>query len=836
MAERSPPLYFDINPAVVFRLGEELITDVVQALVELVKNSYDADATWVNISIDTHASNESSYRFADATGVILVEDNGHGMDQETIQDGWLTIANSSKLDVKAAGQVTKLGRTPIGDKGLGRLGTQKLARNIEFFTRPSANPSEEYYLAFSWTDFRTTERLRQVRITSDRKTVESGRSGTRLILSDLLEPEVWRTEQSLLDLQRKLSSMLSPYQISSDFRVHLSVDGKAIDLAEIAQRIRETALLRYAFSFDGHILTISGQARLNYFQPPGKEDREYFRSLCQEDGGLALFEFLKEKSARNRPPDFSLSKQKGWFVDFGTQRELEVIPDMRRACGQAVDPGPFHGEVDAVSLDVAEYEGLGIGRQSEYRQLIRELAGIRVYRDGFGIRVGEDWLKLGRQWTGGSSYYGLRPGNVLGYVAISARDNPRLMETTSREGFQVTPHYENFYGLVMEFVHFTGTAQEFLRRGVRDFLDTNRDIVAGVKTNDPHTEMTNRIADIAGMLTSEKTKVRGRRGTLRKATTRAADTLARVRNEFEQGILGQGPMPAAVQSLEEEIAKLSATATDVETVLTEIEAALEQAAELTAMKGVLERRWSSLNEHVSTLYESVSLGLTAEVLSHEIHNIASRLARRSTVVARQLNKEDGKVGVLEYIEHVRTSVAAMRKQLSHLTPSLRYLREEREYIDLAKMLKELAKFHNERFRKRKIRVEVEVGKNSSTAVYMNKGKLTQIFDNLILNSEYWLRQAIRSDFVGRGIVTLAVDGSIVRVMDNGRGVDVDIEETVFEPFVTMKRAGQGRGLGLFVVQQLLDSEACQAALLPARNPQGRRYSFEIDLSGAVNDQ
>lgn len=835
MADRSPPLYFDINPTVVFRLGEELITDVVQALVELVKNSYDADATWVNISIDTHANNESSYRFADATGVILVEDNGHGMDQETIQAGWLTIANSSKLDVKAAGQVTGLGRTPIGDKGLGRLGTQKLARNIEFFTRPSANPNEEYYLAFSWTDFRTTERLRQVRITSDRKTVESGRSGTRLILSDLLEPEVWRTEQSLLDLQRKLSSMLSPFQISSDFRVHLHVDGKAIDLAEIAQRIRETALLRYAFSFDGHILTISGQARLNYFQPPGKEDREYFRSLCQEDGGLALFEFLKEKGTRNRPPDFSLSKQKGWFVDFGTQRELEVMPDMRRACGQAVDPGPFHGEVDAVSLDVAEYEGLGIGRQSEYRQLVRELAGIRVYRDGFGIRVGEDWLKLGRQWTGGSSYYGLRPGNVLGYVAISARDNPRLMETTSREGFQVTPHYENFYGLVMEFVHFTGTAQEFLRRGVRDFLDTNRDIVAGVKTNDPHTEMTNRIADIAGMLTSEKTKVRGRRGTLRKATTRAADTLARVRNEFEQGILGQGPMPAAVQSLEEEIAKLSATATDVETVLTEMEAALEQAAELTAMKGVLERRWSSLNEHVSTLYESVSLGLTAEVLSHEIHNIASRLARRSTVVARQLNKEDGRVGVLEYIEHVRTSVAAMRKQLSHLTPSLRYLREEREYIDLAKMLNELAEFHNERFRKRKIRVEVEVGKDSSTTVYMNKGKLTQIFDNLILNSEYWLREAIRSDFVGRGIITLAVDGSIVRVMDNGRGVDVDIEETVFEPFVTMKRARQGRGLGLFVVQQLLDSEACQAALLPARNPQGRRYSFEIDLSGAVND-
>ena len=53
--EKREPERFDINAAVVFRLGEELITDVVQALVELVKNSYDADATWVRVNIDTRA-------------------------------------------------------------------------------------------------------------------------------------------------------------------------------------------------------------------------------------------------------------------------------------------------------------------------------------------------------------------------------------------------------------------------------------------------------------------------------------------------------------------------------------------------------------------------------------------------------------------------------------------------------------------------------------------------------------------------------------------------------------------------------------------------------------
>ena len=78
MTDTPQELHFDIDAAVVFRLGEELITDVVQALVELVKNSYDADATWVKVSIDTRPRNAWGRKYVDATGAILVEDNGHG--------------------------------------------------------------------------------------------------------------------------------------------------------------------------------------------------------------------------------------------------------------------------------------------------------------------------------------------------------------------------------------------------------------------------------------------------------------------------------------------------------------------------------------------------------------------------------------------------------------------------------------------------------------------------------------------------------------------------------------------------------------------------------------
>ena len=394
MAQEPHPPRFDINAAVVFRLGEELITDVVQALVELVKNSYDADATWVNVTIDTHAKNRWGREYADAAGAILVEDNGHGMDEKTIRSGWLTIAHSSKREQKASGGVTRRGRTPIGDKGLGRLGSQRLAHNVEIVTTSREQPTTEQYVAFSWVDFRETKSLAEVPVKFEKNKERGKRHGTKLILSGLREPEDWRAQNHVLDLQRKLSGMLSPFEEVKDFRVHLEVDGKTLDLAEIANKVRETALLKYVFKFDGQVLDISGSARIKYFQPRAKADETLFRSVCGKDSGGALYEFLAGRTGKGRPEHFVLSEREGSFVEFGTRRSLDDLTGVRRVKKSAVSPGPFRGEVDAVSLESSEFKDDTVSRQSEYRNLVRDLAGIRVYRDGFGIRVGEDWLGL----------------------------------------------------------------------------------------------------------------------------------------------------------------------------------------------------------------------------------------------------------------------------------------------------------------------------------------------------------------------------------------------------------------------------------------------------------
>ena len=828
--EDSQPFRFDINAAVVFRLGEELITDVVQALVELVKNSYDADATWVNVTIDTRAKNTWGRKYHGASGAILVEDNGHGMDEETIRTGWLTIANSPKREQKAAGSVTPRGRTAIGDKGLGRLGSQRLAQNVEIITTPRQQPATEHYVAFSWGDFRETTYLGEVPVEFAQNRVRGRRHGTKLILSGLREHEDSWEKEHILGLQRKLSGMLSPFEEVNDFRVHLEVNGKTLELAEIARKVRETAVLKYMFQFDGQALSITGSARLRSIQPRAKADELLFRSLCREDKGEALYEFFVSRKGKGRPEQLALSKREGWFVEFGTRRSLDDLDGVRRIKTLAVSPGPFRGEVDSVSLESTQFKDEAVSRQSEYRHLVRDLSGIRVYRDGFGIRVGEDWLGLGRQQTEATSYYGLRPGNVLGFVAISARDNSDLVETTSREGFQETPHYENFFALLTEFVKFAGDSQAYFRRGVLSFLNEQRDRQAGVAPEELHPEITRRIHDIAGNLSSKRAKVRRRVGSLTKATDGAVRGLGAVRRELDKRSVAPSPESSALKSLEAQLSAVSREVATEERLLEEISSALDESAELQDMKEVLDRRWEMFNEQMSVMYESISLGLTAEALSHEIHNIADRLAKKSSVLLGQTHGPAPRSSIMTFIEEVRSSVTAMRKQLAHLTPSLRYLRERRERIDIAFFLDELSDFYERRLAESRITLAVEPVARAFS-VHMNRGKLTQVFDNMVLNAEYWLKESIRAGFIEAGEIKFTLDDPHIRVTDNGRGVDESVEGSLFDPFVTMKRTG--RGLGLYVCRQLLDSESCELMLIASRNKLGRRYVFELDLSGAI---
>src|SRR6266540_1484854 len=148
----------NIDANVIRQLGDELVTDAEQALLELIKNSYDADAEWVRLLIDTSNAEVSPQ----IPGIIRVEDNGSGMTEDQLRNGWLRISLSLKRQVKAAGKTTAKGRTPLGDKALGRLSTMKLGDIVDIQTYPTKRTG--YSVRLDWSDFTPGTNLSDIKV------------------------------------------------------------------------------------------------------------------------------------------------------------------------------------------------------------------------------------------------------------------------------------------------------------------------------------------------------------------------------------------------------------------------------------------------------------------------------------------------------------------------------------------------------------------------------------------------------------------------------------------------------------------------------------------------
>lgn len=830
----SPEKKFDIHASIVFKLGEDLISDEVQALVELIKNAYDADADYAKVTIETGKKNLSGHsRYRDAHGYIQIEDNGHGMDETAIDRGWLTVSNSLKREMKSRGKITERGRTPLGDKGLGRLGSQRLGENIEIFSKPG-NEDYEYHVAFSWKDFENIEFLSRVPVYFEKKPSKE-KSKTTILISGIKRPDSLKTEKYKENLQKELSRMISPYKEIKHFTVFITIDGREIDLAEISENVLDTSQVRYTLDFDGKKLMVKGIARLSFFRPRDKrdsDDRILFKSLVEVDNGQAFFDYL---SGNENAKKFNMVKsdKPGWFIEYERVIPFEDIDKLEFINEKRVNPGRFNGRIDSFDLGVEEGKHQNVfDTISEYREYIKDLSGIRIYRDGFGIRVGRDWLGLGQQATSGRSSYGLRVNNILGYIALSALENRNLEETTDREGFIVNAYYINFYKTLGEFVKFTEVAQDFLRRGWNQFLNYYREKVGKIKApfNTPE--------QLAKKINQSISKAPAYRDSAQKVI-KLLDKKSEIADKIVNSISLKPPVkPADVKRLTALINELRQSVDDARESIASLQEYVNEIESLKSFKTILENQIEHLREQLGEVYETVSLGLTAEALSHEIYNVIDRLESMASDIRGYLKKQPGKdAKVVSFVEHVRTSVNALRKQLAHLAPSLKYVREKKEHIDVLSFCRKLAgDYYNERLNKNKITINIDASEKGNFSIYMNRGKLTQVFDNLFLNNEYWLREDIRVGNIRDGIITVTIANPFVRVHDNGRGVLPLVEASLFEPFITTKSRGEGRGLGLFIIQQLLESEGGTISLLPERNQHLRRYIFEIDFSGSLNER
>ena len=129
-----PTLPFTIDAELLRELGERLVGKPHIALAELIKNSYDADATEVTI------------KFLPNRDSIEVIDNGHGMTFEEFRDFWMRIGTTHKKEK----QSRTFGRSMTGSKGVGRLAVQFLATKMIIKTVPKKENGKWLEAKIDW--------------------------------------------------------------------------------------------------------------------------------------------------------------------------------------------------------------------------------------------------------------------------------------------------------------------------------------------------------------------------------------------------------------------------------------------------------------------------------------------------------------------------------------------------------------------------------------------------------------------------------------------------------------------------------------------------------------
>jgi len=208
------------STAILRLLGEELSPSPDQGILELIKNSYDADATRCTVELKgVHIKG----------GAIRLVDNGIGMTAKEIRNGWLIVGDS----IKSRSETSPSGRLMVGSKGLGRLGALRLGRKVDMITRPKSEPGIQYRVEIDWSAFDHVKVVEDVELAVEREKAPMGTShGTEILISQL--PTPWR-ESDIKRLARAILLLRDPFAKDQTFQATL----KAEEFAELEQLAHE---------------------------------------------------------------------------------------------------------------------------------------------------------------------------------------------------------------------------------------------------------------------------------------------------------------------------------------------------------------------------------------------------------------------------------------------------------------------------------------------------------------------------------------------------------------------------------------------------------------------
>lgn len=410
-------------------LGEELISSETVAIIELVKNAYDADAKNVAICFERDDK--------DKVTCVEVIDDGHGMDLETIHNSWMVISTSNKK----VNPYSKKGRRVLGEKGIGRFASAKIANKLYLYSKTKLQKSEEYFAEFDWSQFDNDDLyLDEISFnTGIKPSVEIVPSWKLSEFIEVQPPETmhgtilrmvdvkndWRTND-FKALERGLSRLISPFKNDNGINIFLKTREED-STSEVLVKTPE--VIKYPHYVVKGSISVNG-------------------------------DFTFDVNIKSTDEKFNFS---------GTYHSVRISDTWEIIDGQFSESSSHDTDKRLVTCGGFDFEffiwdrdqldninqALGVGIR-DIRKDLDSIAGISIYRDGFRVlpygEVDNDWLELNIRRVQ-KPKRNFSNNQIVGYINISADGNPLLHDQSNREGLDNNVAYSEFRDIVLKIIN-----------------------------------------------------------------------------------------------------------------------------------------------------------------------------------------------------------------------------------------------------------------------------------------------------------------------------------------------------------------------------------------------
>lgn len=778
---------FTVDTHLFRELGELLVGRDSTALIELIKNSYDADATEVVVLGQDLSDPEN--------GLIVITDNGIGMTLGQFERGFLRVA--SRLKDYGERRSSRLKRRYTGAKGIGRLAAHKLARLLEVKSIPWANPEDEpegegkaVEARIDWDAIERFETLEEVG-DSDAVTVEhddvseAAASGTVLRLSRL------RRRWSKAERARffaEVQSFAPPSFLTS--RLRRAVLTEELLFGEPFVRLAESEGQQFLVKLEGEFA--SGD--------------DYWRLM--EDHASWVIEI------RCRPGD-----SKVHYAIAPTKRTLKALPDAKNYTADHNHPDPEQGPF----FDARIFLRVGkLSAKGDQRTWATRSSGVRVYMEGFRVLpYGEpqnDWLNLDADYTRRSRT--LETLKDWDLDDLDHQDDPDAALTFFPNNnyfggvFLVHEHAENLRMLV--------NREGFVPEGGFDHLvllvRTGIDLCTRVHASASYHERTarkdrrrNKPSDTEQHQPSPKRDfLPSSPSSLRASLQVATDALAKARAHLASTAEGEEGVELA--------AKLAEAMEGLQT-------QAEQADEMISEQSML-RVLASVGTQMSAfVHEIRGLLGASQAVEHALESLASD-AELPREQRRKLKK------VLQAVGDLRRGLEREASYLTDIvTPDARRRRSRQKLFERFDVASRLVSHTAER---RGIRI-VNAIPAAIKSPPMFPAELTAVFTNLLSNAV----KAAGNDGKIHAAAHQDDDGAVYVVVQNtGIAVDLERAETWFRPFESTTAEvdpvlGQGMGLGLPITRRMLDDYGGEIRFVRPNDPS---FATAVQISFPGDEQ